>query len=554
MTLDPVDDPVNDPDARLQRSRWIDWRFMLADPSPGRAGHLGPAESEMLQALRDAGWELTEIPASRGSAIPRLDLDLVIVVRPGGRDLAEAGRHVRRGGTLYVACDGPFGGAWRRPRPLDPQAVVRRLAGLGFVDARVHVDVPRRDRRSAILPLEDPAALRLLLRRRGGFADRRPVRVAAEVLRRTGWLARIAPAAGVVARRGPAIVGDRDAVSTFVRAPIPAGSEGFEGSDRRPAPLLLTPTFRASRHVVALVPTPDGTRADLVAKISRQADSGEVTRREAAILAEVGSGPAAVSASAPRLVKVGTPWGLPTLLETGLVGEPLDPAAVRRDREAAIARVVPWLAAMVRPAAPDSWPAADRRLDDLLGSPMAAFASALPRDAAERRLASRTLAIVNPLRATQLPDLIEHGDVSHPNLLVTPDGSLAAVDWELGEPHGLPGHDLFGFLAYVAVADARATDARSQASAITSAMAEPDGWMDRAAGDYARRIELDAALLPALAAASWARRVVGLVERLHDGRPRAISPDTLAWLRDHRYVAAWAAAVDRAAAPIGDPK
>jgi aminoglycoside phosphotransferase (APT) family kinase protein len=183
------------------------------------------------------------------------------------------------------------------------------------------------------------------------------------------------------------------------------------------------------------------------------------------------------------------------------------------------------------------------RLERLLDEPLAAFALAMPLDDGWRQRIDATRAILEPLRSAPLPDVIEHGDVSHPNLLVTPDGAIAAVDWELGEPHGLPAHDLCGFLGYIAAASAGATAPERQGAAITGAMGERGGWMDLAARDYARRIHLDPSFLPALTIASWARRAVGLVERLHDGRPRAVSPETASWLGGHRYVTAWDAAL-----------
>lgn len=546
----------DDPDARLQRARRLDWRFVLPDPTPGRVGYLGPPDPELLAALREAGWQVTVIPSepgpgldplSRDRTVPdaaRPGLDLVVVARPSGRSLTLGARHVRTGGSLYVACDGPFGGSWRRPRPLDPRGVSRRLERLGFTDIRNHLIVPRRSRQSAIVPLEDDGALRLLLRRHRGVVGLRPVEIVAQALRRTSWLARIAPSSGVVARRDDDSADRGDAVSNLIGRSIADAAGEPHGPRDRPAPLLITPTFRASRHVVALVPTPDGSRPDLVAKISRQADSGAVTRREAQVLVAVASGPDVIRSSAPRLITQGTPWGLPTLVETGLNGEPLDPSAVRRDRDRAMALVIPWLAGLVQHAASlGTTPGAADRLQRLLDEPMVAFGLAMPPDDAWRQRIDATRAILEPLRSVPLPDVIEHGDVSHPNLLVAPDGAVAAVDWELGEPHGLPAHDLCGFLGYVAAASARATAPERQAAAITAAMREREGWMDRAAGDYASRIDLDPSLLPALTVASWARRVVGLVERLHDGRPRAVSRETATWLCGHRFVAAWDAAL-----------
>jgi hypothetical protein len=311
----------------------------------------------------------------------------------------------------------------------------------------------------------------------------------------------------------------------------------------RPAPLLLTPSFRASRHVVALLPAADGQRVATVVKVSRVADSGVVTEREATVLRALEGTDPMVRDTAPVCLGIDRPWGLPTLIESGLDGVPLDPAAVGRDPDGALDLVLPWLGALV-PASDDT-PLAAERLERLLLGPLAAFAAASGASPDEARRMERTRVIAESLRDVRLPVAIEHGDVSHPNLLVGPDGRLGAVDWELGEPHGLPAHDLFGFLGYVAIARARADGADAHGRTLRSALLGDDGWTWPAAERYARSIDVDPAQLPALAVLSWARRTVGLIERLFDGPPTSLSPQLQAWIREHRFTAAWAAAVER---------
>ena len=60
-------------------------------------------------------------------------------------------------------------------------------------------------------------------------------------------------------------------------------------------------------------------------------------------------------------------------------------------------------------------------------------------DALPDGLVERTLDALRPLRDAGLPLVLEHGDTSHPNLLLRRFGDLAVVDWELANPDGLPG-------------------------------------------------------------------------------------------------------------------
>jgi hypothetical protein len=139
---------------------------------------------------------------------------------------------------------------------------------------------------------------------------------------------------------------------------------------------------------------------------------------------------------------------------------------------------------------------------------------------------------------------MEHGDASHPNLIELAEGRLTAVDWELGESDGLPGHDLSAFLAYVAIARSAARTPAAQGGAVVDAALGGAGWADRTATAYAAAAGIDPAVLRHLAAIAWARHVMGLVDRLHGGPAAVVTRDVKAWLAGHRYVAAWRAAVE----------
>ncbi len=272
-----------DPGVRALRARRIDWRLVLPDATPGRVLWLGEADAAALAALVEAGWS-----EALGATVD--GADLVVVGAATSDQLATAIRAVTPGGSVYAVVAAPWRRLGRRPRPLSAARVRRRLAAAGLTGIRLHAHLPGADRRSAIVPLDEPAALHLLLRHRGGLSASGPALAAAEAARRRGWLGRCLPSVSVVARRPLAMpaatgtgstsapVADRDAVASWLDAVLPAEADG------RPAPLLLTPSFRASRHVVALVPDAGGRRVATVAKIARIADSGTVTDRETAVL------------------------------------------------------------------------------------------------------------------------------------------------------------------------------------------------------------------------------------------------------------------------------
>jgi hypothetical protein len=153
---------------------------------------------------------------------------------------------------------------------------------------------------------------------------------------------------------------------------------------------------------------------------------------------------------------------------------------------------------------------------------------------------------------------VEHGDLSHPNLLRLdggPEPRIGAVDWELGEPAGLPLVDFLFFLGYVAVALAERRDAHGavppdeQARLIETAFSRPAAWAAAAAARQADAEGIDRTLLGPLLVVTWTRALARLVGRL-EGRPEGTlgTPDSAlpearlaigARLRAHRYHRIW---------------
>jgi aminoglycoside phosphotransferase len=254
------------------------------------------------------------------------------------------------------------------------------------------------------------------------------------------------------------------------------GLERF-GIARRPPCVLLTPRFKRSRHVIALVLAEERQGPALVGKLPRRATDAAGLAREAENLRAVRR--ALSDASVPTVLAFEDDRTHPLLLETGLEGVPLSPAALRRNRRGAAEAVAGWLERLALATA--SAPVDDAWYERLVREPLRSVAASTP---ALGRLVKLTLARSEPLLDAGLPLVFEHGDLCHPNLLLGPDGRLGVLDWERARPDGLPGHDLFFFLAYAA-----------------------DPWAWGLAERYAERVGLDPALLRPLLALSCARAI-----------------------------------------------
>lgn len=299
---------------------------------------------------------------------------------------------------------------------------------------------------------------------------------------------------------------------------------------REPASyVLVTPRFRASRHVVFLVLPRESAEPALVAKIPRlKRDTGGLAREYAGLTAAQKA--PVLAGTIPQIVA----FEESLLVETALQGAPLTRSDVRRLANL-VQTVVDWLLALPRVLGHEV------DYSRLLEAPLRRVSEEL--GGTETELVERTLKLVAPLRGASLPLTLEHGDLSEPNLIRLDGGRVGLVDWELSEPGGLPAHDLFFFLAYVAFARTRAASSDEQVAAVHDAVVAPDGWARPVAVDYARRAGVPRALLGPLFVATWARYFAGLLERLGRG---GLRPETAEWLVANRFHALWRLAVEHA--------
>ena len=317
--------------------------------------------------------------------------------------------------------------------------------------------------------------------------------------------------------------------------------------------VLVTPRFRTSRHVVALVAPAGSHQVRVVAKLPRRADDDAGLRREYANLSRLRDLWPEGRGSYPEALLLEYVDGQPVLIETAVRGKALHHRAVRKDPRRAIALVERWL---------DGMPVTGTSRDDgawfdrTLAAPLRDFAARAVLGDETRRLVDETLRIVGPLADARFPFVFEHGDLTHPNLLLGPGDRVGVVDWELSRPHGLPVHDYCLFLAFVAFSLARVHDRDGQVRAFESAFAGPRPW---ALALIARRLEglsVDPELLVPFVVACWARYVGELLPRLigsvagatrtDDGGPMALSDEAVALVRRDRDLALWHCAVRRA--------
>lgn len=308
---------------------------------------------------------------------------------------------------------------------------------------------------------------------------------------------------------------------------------------------VLTPHFVTSRHVVALVFATGDPLPRVVAKIPRRPGDNEGVDREARMLrrlAELNGGPVA---GVPAVVATVDVAGQTLLVETTVHGPELVPREVSRDLDRAVAVGAAFIGALpvVAPAEENAdW------YRTAVADPLAELVALAPMEGEAAELVDRTHALLEPLRTVALPAVFEHGDMSHPNLLLDTDGGLQVIDWERATEHGLPGHDLVFYVQYLAESQRSAFTRPEQCAAFDAAFVGPHGWARPALAAHLELRGVDPAVLDALVLTSWARSAATLVDRLRPGADGVeTAGDALAVaVRNDRDVVLWRHAVRRA--------
>jgi hypothetical protein len=419
------------------RLRRADWRFLLPTPRPRRA------------ACRAGDALVDSVAAIAGEVVapgPGADCDLAVATDPDRRTLAGIAEALRPGGVCYTEWHGVL-----RSRG----QVERLLREAGFA----HVTCYR--------PWPDLAPLYWIpLGAPGAMAY-----VRARQRLRGGRVRRMITQAGVRARnlltgrpsRAPLCAVALPAAADLDGSPGPAkwlldGWPEWEvgATPERLSILLVTGGPRTVSKVVLLAfgePNPTPLLAVKAPRVS--AAHGGIRREWEALVTLRQRRPTAIP-GVPRALSCREFDQVPVMSETALTGRPLERLLNRGNLRGWSMKAADWLARLAEPERVR--PAAYWR-DAIVLPTLSRFTEAFG-SVADRDLLRETEVILDTI--TELPSVPEQRDFGPWNLLATPDGDLAVLDWESAEMEGLPALDLLYFLGYAsfAVEGAQMRDSR----------------------------------------------------------------------------------------------
>lgn len=411
--------PEGELNPRLRRA---DWRFLLPTPRPRRALCRGGL------ALADAVAGIAGEVITAGTA---RDCDLVVAEDPDPVLLAELHEALRPGGACYTEWHPGIGGArW----------VERALRAAGFADVTCYRPWPD----FATLPVywipvgargaADYVRSRIWLR--GGRVRRllAGARQRARDLVRGRYGSRIC----AIARRSPESHSGGLDPAAWLRECWPQW--GLGPTPERLSTLLVTGGPRSVSKVVLLAFAEPDQNPVVAVKSPRVDGAVSGIRREGAALAAL-AGRRSLH-GVPRLLFRREIDGVPQVGETALAGRPLDSLLAPRSLRAWSMKVSDWLAALAdgTPALPAGhWRKAI--VEPVLSRFEEHFGPVV-----DRGLLRESETIVRAIGA--LPSVPEQRDFGPWNVLVSPAGELAVLDWESAEVDGLPALDLLYYLAY----------------------------------------------------------------------------------------------------------
>lgn len=471
--------PEQSLNARLRR---VDWRFLLPSPRPRRA--LCRAAAPLAEAVASIADQVV----THGSTH---DCDLVVGTDPDAATLVELREALAPGGTCYTE--------WH-PRPGGVAKVERALRAAGFEDVACYRPWPASGASPVFwIPVGARGAsayVRSRQRLRGG----RVRRLLAEGRRRVRDLlrGRLGTPICALARRAGTPASGELAPSDWLRDGWPHW--GLGDVPGRLSTLLVTGGPRSVSKVVLLAFAEPSPVPLVAVKAARVDEASAGVRREGDALASLATRRLGGVPGVPRLLVRRQVGGVPLVGESAVIGRPLDALLTRRNLGSWSCKVADWLAAL----APGESPRSPSHWGEAIVEPVLARFVDVFGGVVDRGLLRDGEAILGRLGA--LPPVPEQRDFGPWNVLVTPAGDIAVLDWESADVDGLPALDLLYYLAYAAFNVDRASDRERRIASFRRSLdaATPTGAIRRdCLAQYCGSLGVDPAQLGPLRALVW---------------------------------------------------
>jgi len=272
---------------------------------------------------------------------------------------------------------------------------------------------------------------------------------------------------------------------------------------------MAAPGLYLSNKVLFLFFDPATGTPAYVVKATRDRAMNDRLTNEWAALRELWDRGLATETSAPRPAFVGTPGGLAVLGVSGVAGTGFVDVAPGDVASAPARAAVDWItelgASTAVPVAGGPAEAAGH-LADLSARFSKIYSLSDAHQAALQEKIDGMARVAAPM-----PTVFQHGDPGAWNLLVTPAGGVAFLDWESAEPAGLPLWDLFHMMRSFATLAARTAGEKDTLAAFTDHLLSDSAsntFLVESTTRYCERVGVAAELVEPLFYGCWMHRAL----------------------------------------------
>ena len=537
------------------------WRFLLPNLELDRIVCFGVPAAATLNVIATMGKEMLVLSANAPqldavrkeldrqnvtlthvtdfTRLPLPDKSVSLVFLAGKKELAnllfdavfpaELDRLLKEDGAIYLEV-----------KNLSERSVARQmmqnLAALGFKARREYWLTPFKGELRTAFPLDDRMSKYLFTNTLYGRSPKkRALSRAGAMLSQAGLLRRIVPRRAVFVQRA----------ATATEKPMPpqymtllAKKQGVDLSAMS-CGLSARGKFNANKNIFYLFDA-KGEKAKAVVKMTRAPELNKRLENEYRVLAKLHQNSFVAKGTYPEPLFFGTHAGLAVLGQMAVYGEPFR-SRTKATIDCPIANdALNWVV-QLGIASVNTVAATSVEVEAALTKLYRRFAEIYPLSNLEADFLSDQIKMISRV-ARKFPLVFQHGDPGTWNMLVSPENRVIVIDWEAGEPEGLPLWDLFYFLRTYGSWMSRAQSKKNPLQSFSQNFLEPSplhALLLATLKRYCDGVGLAADLISPLFYTCWMHRALKESTRLQkDGLAKGTFFTLLRHCIEHRNTAA----------------